>query len=245
MNAETCSGARPTNRRGFEDQYRSRRGERSIGRGSRSIRSLPTAPSLSRGRGRQRMDSDPLVQRLAIAAGLDGRHQEVLGRHERELGGHVPRDHRRVDHQARNDVQVQAHQGVDGQEHLRDDHPAHRGVVQGALQPLGRRRLGCRRPAEPSRTGRSNTSARPASGSACKPSPTTRPVRPRTAPRPRVHAPAAGGPSRTGAHSRPRRSARPSLARRSSANTSAPRPGRSPQTRMPGRPRRSSSSTRS
>ena len=40
-------------------------------------------PVLHPGRGGHRVDPDPLVQVLAVAAGLDRRHEQVLGRHER------------------------------------------------------------------------------------------------------------------------------------------------------------------
>ena len=82
------------------------------------------------------------MQVLAVAAGLDGRHQDVLGRHERQLGGDVGLDHLRVDHQAVEDVQEDLQDAVDGQECLRNDEPPVGGIVQGPLEPLLGGRLG-------------------------------------------------------------------------------------------------------
>ena len=112
--------------------------------------------------------------------------------------GDVPRDHRRMDDQSRHDVEIQVQDRVDGQERLRHDQPADGTIVEGALQPLGRRGLAGGRPATPARTGPASTSARPAWGCACRPSPTSRSARPRTAPRPRARGPAAASRCRTG-----------------------------------------------
>ena len=67
---------------------------------SRSSRSFGSALLLHHRRGRLAVPANPLVQILAIAAGGDGRHQNVLGRHERQFFGQVPGDHLRINHQA-------------------------------------------------------------------------------------------------------------------------------------------------
>ena len=187
---------------------RGRRRSRAPGRRgrppSRSSRSLSPSPCLDPGGGGQRVGPDrarggPGGRRRAWTAAI----MQVLGRHERQFVGDVAGDHRRVDDQAGHDVEVERQQGVDGQERLGQDHPPDRAVVQGPLEPLGRGGLARGGGQGHARTGRSSTSARPASGSACRPSPTSRSARPRTAPRPRARGPGAGGPSRTGGRSRP------------------------------------------
>ena len=188
-NASTCSGDRPTNREGSRTSDRSTFAKA----GSafrRSIRSLPPRPSLSRGRGRERAGSDALVQILAIASRSDGGHQDVLGRHERQLVLDVPRDHRRVDDQAGHDVQVQIQDRVDGQEGLAAGRCDGRRCRRASARAIGSRRSARPSRGIPSRRGRSSRFARRASDSACRPSPTIRSGRPRTAPPPRARGPA-------------------------------------------------------
>ena len=82
------------------------------------------------------MPADPLVQVLPVAAGGDGRHQDVLGRHEGQLLGQVPGDHLRIDDQPGGDVLVQDQDRVDRQKRLRQRQPAVGAVVERPLQPL-------------------------------------------------------------------------------------------------------------
>ena len=56
--------------------------------------------------------------------------------------GDMPRDHRRMDDQPGHDVEIQVQDRVDGQECLGQRQPSDGAVIQGALQPLGRRGLG-------------------------------------------------------------------------------------------------------
>ena len=85
---------------------------------------------------------NPLVHLLAIAAGGDDRHQDVLGCHERQFFPEVLGDHLGIDHQAARDIAVEDQDGVDGEKRLRDDQPPIGAVVQGPFQPLGGRRVG-------------------------------------------------------------------------------------------------------
>ena len=73
---------------------------------------------------------------LAITARCYGRHQDVLGGHERKLGRQMRADHPRIDHQPVHHVLVERQHGVGGQEPLRQDQAAVGAVVQGAFQPL-------------------------------------------------------------------------------------------------------------
>jgi len=57
----------------------------------------------------------------------------------------VPSDHRRMHDQTGRDVSVENQDRIGRKETLRQDEAANGGVVEGALQPLGRGRLaGCR-----------------------------------------------------------------------------------------------------
>ena len=64
--------------------------------------------------------ADSFVEFLAVAAGGDGGHEDVFGRHEGQFFAQVFGDDLRVDRQAACDVLIEDQDGVDGQEGLRE-----------------------------------------------------------------------------------------------------------------------------
>ena len=123
-----------------------------------------------------------------------GRHQQVLRRHVRQRFGRLRGAMTsRLTTKPVAMFSASLRHAVGGEERLRQVEPAVGAVVEGALEPLRRGRL--RRPSAAGRSGsgRGRTSARPASGCACTPSPTSRPAPSRTARRSPAGGPAAAG----------------------------------------------------
>mmetsp|Transcript_874 Transcript_874/g.1261 ORF Transcript_874/g.1261 Transcript_874/m.1261 type:complete len:427 (-) Transcript_874:221-1501(-) len=89
-----------------------------------------------------RVLADHLVQLLAIAAGLDAGHEDVLRGHEGELGHHVRPDDVGPDVQPVGDVGEQVEDDVHAQEALGQVDAPDRAVVQRPLEPLAGVRLG-------------------------------------------------------------------------------------------------------
>mmetsp|Transcript_6368 Transcript_6368/g.21450 ORF Transcript_6368/g.21450 Transcript_6368/m.21450 type:complete len:215 (-) Transcript_6368:461-1105(-) len=79
---------------------------------------------------------DGLVQLLAVAAGLHGRHEDVLRGHEGQLGHDARANDRGVDDEPRGDVGGGGEDHVGGEERLGEVQTPRRGVVQRALEPL-------------------------------------------------------------------------------------------------------------
>ena len=90
-NSSTCSAARPTKRCGSRAASRSPIGTPSSrSAASRSSRSLRSAPSLSGARRFDAVAPNAFVRDLPVAAGVHGAHDQLLGRHERQLVGEPP-----------------------------------------------------------------------------------------------------------------------------------------------------------
>ena len=73
---------------------------------------------------------------LAVSAGLDERHDDVLRRHERQLLRDPARDDLGVHHEALAHVLERREHDVRGEERLGERDPADRAVVERALEPL-------------------------------------------------------------------------------------------------------------
>ena len=82
--------------------------------------------------------ADPLVQLLTVAAALDGVHHNILGRHKGQLVAQVLLDDLRIDDEAVDDVDVERQDSVGREERLGHADALVRGVVERALEPLGR-----------------------------------------------------------------------------------------------------------
>ena len=86
--------------------------------------------------GRLAVAADALVQVLAVSPCAGGGHQDIFGRHERQLFGQVPADDLRIDLEPCRHILVQDQQCVGGQEGLRQRQPAVCAVVERPLEPL-------------------------------------------------------------------------------------------------------------
>ena len=93
-------------------------------------------------RGLHRMLADPLVQILAVAAGLDAFHDDVLGRHEREFLAQPFLDDLRPDLEAAGDIDQGGQDDVGRQEGLGNAQAPVGGIVKRAFKPLGRMSIG-------------------------------------------------------------------------------------------------------
>lgn len=96
---------------------------------------------LDDGAGLVRQDADLLVALLAVAAGLDDGHDNVLGRHEGELLRYPARNDGGVHDETLADVLEGGQEDVGGEERLGQGDTAVGGVVERALEPLDRRGL--------------------------------------------------------------------------------------------------------
>ena len=88
--------------------------------------------------GRHGVLADALMQLLTVAAALYRVHHDVLGSHEGQLVHHVRLDDLGVNDKAGNDVDHDAEDSVDREERFGNRDALVRGVVERALEPLGR-----------------------------------------------------------------------------------------------------------
>lgn len=94
---------------------------------------------LDDGTGLVREDTDLLVALLAVTAGLDNGHDDVLGGHEGELLVDPAADNLGVDDETLGDVLHGREEDVGGEERLGEGDTAVGRVVEGTLEPLNRR----------------------------------------------------------------------------------------------------------
>ena len=92
--------------------------------------------------GGQAVAANPLMEILSVAARLDRGHQDIFGRHERQLRREIGGDDSRIDNQPGSDVLQQQQHRVGSQKCLRDYQPAVGTVVERPLHPLHGRRGG-------------------------------------------------------------------------------------------------------
>ena len=84
------------------------------------------------------MNTDPLMQLLTVCAALHRVHHDVFGSHKRQFAAEMLLDHFRVYYKAVADVGVEVQDAVYCKEGLRDADALIGGIVQSALEPLGR-----------------------------------------------------------------------------------------------------------
>ena len=185
-NSSTCSGARPTNRRGSSAASRSRDRDAELAVGGQAVEQVVSLGAvLDRARRLDAVAPDALVGDLAIAAGAHGADDQLLGRHERQLVGQAAPDARRMHLESAGDVFHQNENRVGREEAFGNHEPPVRAVVERALEELHAVREVRVRLERDRRIARATRSARSASDCACTPSPTIRSAPSRTAPRSR------------------------------------------------------------
>src|SRR5689334_7719316 len=96
---------------------------------------------LERSRGGEARLTNALVRDLAVAAGADGAHDQLLGRHEGELVVQTPANPRRVHFESAGDVLHENQDRIRRQECLRNEQSSVRAVVKRSLEELHAVRL--------------------------------------------------------------------------------------------------------